>query len=42
MIGESEFCIIFASEKFDFDMVSRVINEEYPDVAVVGGFQQEK
>lgn len=31
------FVLFFASEKFDFDMVSRVINEEYPDVPVVGG-----
>ncbi|WP_294372877.1 FIST signal transduction protein [uncultured Clostridium sp.] len=34
------FVLFFVSEKFDFNMVSKVINEEYPNLPVVGAISQ--
>lgn len=36
-LDKVSFVLFFVSEKFDFKMVSKIINEEYPDVPVVGG-----
>ncbi len=36
-LDKVSFVLFFVSEKFDFEMVSRVINEEYKNIPVVGG-----
>lgn len=35
-LDKVSFVLFFVSEKFDFEMVSQVINEEYPNTPVVG------
>ena len=36
-LDKVSFVLFFVSQKFDFDMVSQVINEEYPNIPVIGG-----
>lgn len=35
-MDKMSFVLFFVSAKFDFDMISRVINEKYPDIPTIG------